>query len=394
MQYIPRHIEPTILKASQTFKVVFVGGPRQVGKTTVLKKLGDKLGYHYITLDDLNQRELAKQDPILFLQQLKLPVIIDEVQYAPQIFPEIKKIVDGQHKHGLFWLTGSQQFSLIKNIQESLAGRVAVFSMLGLSRRESNLLTAGQPVKDKPQIGRLFADIYTGSFPVFATAPAPDREIYFNSYVQTYLDRDLSDLFGISKISEFNRFIQICAGRTGQVLNMSELARDSAVTPATARDWISILESTSQIFLLPPYFSNITKRLIKAPKLYFLDTGLAAYLTKWNSIPSLQSGSMAGALFETYVVSEMIKRYLNRGVRPPLYYLRDKEGHEVDLVLEDNGLHLYEIKLSATIRSDASRSLNYFADKLNLADRQFIFSLVESPITTPAGTKYLPYTTI
>ena len=394
MDYIPRHIEKIIWESNKTFKVIFLGGPRQVGKTTVFRKLAKKGGLGYVTLDDLNQRELARTDPILFLQQLKTPTVIDEVQYAPQIFPQIKKLVDETNVNGQFWLTGSQQFNLIKNIQESLAGRVAVLNILGLSRREKKIQKINEKILDKPKIDTLFEEIFEGSYPIFQAKESPDREIYFNSYIQTYLDRDLSDIFGINKLSEFNRFIQVCAARTGQVLNISDLSRDSGISPTTAIEWLGILESTMQIYLLKPYYPNITKRIIKSPKLYFLDTGLVSYLTKWNTKENLQSGSMAGAMYETYIVGEILKKYFNRGRQAPVYYLRDKEGHEVDLVVEENGLNLIEIKLSATIKDEQSNNLDYFASKSNKFVSKKIISLIEKSVTTKTGVEYIPYTSI
>lgn len=365
-----------------------------MGKTTVIRRLADKNKLSYATLDDLNQRELARGDPALFLQQLKCPAVIDEVQYAPQLFPQIKKIVDEKNINGQFWLTGSQQFSLIKNIQESLAGRVAVLSILGLSRKEKKLKKINEKVFDKPKIDTLFEEIFEGSYPIFQSKEAPDRNIYFNSYIQTYLDRDLSDIFGINKTPEFNRFLQACAARTGQVLNTSDLARDSGISTTTAIEWLNILENTMQVYLLKPYYPNITKRIIKSPKLYFLDTGLASYLTKWNTRESLQAGSMVGAIYETYIISEVIKTYINRGKQAPIYYLRDKEGHEVDLVIEENGLNLVEIKLSASVKEDHFKNLDYFTSKSNKFVSKTVISLVENTMTVGNNIKYVPYTSI
>lgn len=394
MRYIPRYIEKIIKQSNKTFKIVFLSGPRQVGKTTTFNKMAEKMRIGYVTLDDLDQRELANSDPKLFLQQLKTPTIIDEVQYAPKLFPQIKKIVDESEKNGQFWLTGSQQFSLIKNIQESLAGRVAILNILGLSRNEKKIKKITDKTFDKPKINTLFKEIFEGGYPIFQSKDSPNRGIYFNSYIQTYLDRDLSGIFGINKTSEFNRFLQVCAARTGQVLNISDLARDCGISPVTATEWINILENTMQIYLLKPYYPNITKRIIKAPKLYFLDTGLASYLTKWNTPENLQSGSMAGAMYETYIVGEIIKSYLSQGMVPPIYYLRDKEGHEVDLVVENNGLHLYEVKLSASVKTENHKALNYYAKKSNKFVSKNIISLIEKPILTPDGVKYIPYTSV
>lgn len=399
MVYIPRYIEKVVLSSSKTFKVVFLGGPRQVGKTTIVKKLAEEKGLDYVTLDDLNSRRLAKDDPALFLQQFKTPLVIDEVQYAPELFPQIKKIVDESVANGQFWLTGSQQFSLIKNIQESLAGRVAVLNILGLSQAEKrwDKISEKYPFGGKwkkPNMRILFKEIFEGSFPVFQSKGVPNREVYFNSYIQTYLDRDLSDIFGISKMTEFNRFLQACAARTGQILNISDLARDSGISPVTATEWVNILENTMQIFLLKPYYPNITKRIIKAPKLYFLDTGLAAYLTKWNTPENLRAGFMAGAFFETFVIGEIIKSYIFRGIMPSIYYLRDKEGHEVDLVIEEGGLNLTEIKLSASYKEEFIKHMDYFANRFDKFVSKTVISLVEKSLVAPSGVNFVPYTVI
>lgn len=399
MHYIPRFIERVVTKSSKTFKILYVGGPRQVGKTTMLTHLAKRKRFSYITLDDLNQRELAKKDPALFLGQLATPAIIDEVQYAPELFPEMKKIVDRSDATGQFWLTGSQQFHLMKHIQESLTGRVAIITLLGLSMAEKKKdrmapIIPFDGIERFPKMRETFREIFEGSFPVFASENAPDHGLYYNSYIQTYLDRDLVGVFGVNKTSEFNRFIQLCAARTGQVLNTSDLARDSGISPTTAIEWLSILENTGQIYLLRPYYPNITKRIIKSPKLYFLDTGLASYLTKWTTPDALQHGAMAGAFFETYVVSEIIKSFLFRGIEPALYYLRDKEGHEVDMVIEHNGLHLVEIKVTASITNDVTRGMRYFSAKSGAFSSTSVVSMVERRIETPHKVIYVPYTVI
>lgn len=386
MDYIARKIEKEVIKCHKTFKVIFLGGPRQVGKTTVLKHLAKKYKLNYVTLDEIDQRERAEKDPALFLQQFKTPLLIDEIQYAPKLLSQIKVIVDESDQNGRYWITGSQQFNLMKGLQESLAGRVAILNILGLSSEEKNT--------KESDINSLFKEIFIGGFPIFQSNEAPDREHYFNSYIQTYLDRDLSDIFGVEKTFEFNKFLQVCAARTGQIINTADLARDTGISVPTAIDWLGILESTMQIYLLRPYFSNITKRIIKAPKLYFLDTGLASYLTKWNTKENLQAGAMAGAMYETYIVGEIIKKYINLGKQPPIYYLRDREGHEVDLVIEDNGLHLMEIKLSANLDTEQTRGLNYYFNKSDKFKSKTIISLVDKEILTSDGVKYIPYTSI
>lgn len=378
--YIHRYIEPTIEKVSRTFPVLYLSGPRQVGKTTTLLHLAKKRKMNYVTLDNITDRELAKNDPQLFLQTYPAPVLIDEVQYAPQLFPYIKMEVDTTQKKGSYWLTGSQQFRVMKNVHESLAGRVGILQLLGLSHAErtgtkrfsapfhpssKKNLTKKQFVQaESMKIHEVFRDIVTGSFPVLWQDAPPDLSVFYNSYIQTTLDRDLSEIFGITKISEFNTFLQLCAARTGQQLNYSDLARDAGVAVSTAKEWISILESTMHIYLLRPYYKNISKRLIKAPKLYFMDTGLAAYLTKWKDADTARAGAMAGALFETFVVSEILKSYLFRGIEPPLYYFRDKEGHEIDLLIEDEAtLYPVEIKLKSSVRASDLSGMVYAQSK-------------------------------
>lgn len=376
--YIPRYIENVIQNVSKTFKVLYVSGPRQVGKTTTLLQMAKQHQRNYVTLDDIADRELAQNDPEFFLQKFKTPLLIDEVQYAPQLFPYIKIRVDQTQTKGSYWLTGSQQFRVMKNVHESLVGRVGIIQLLGLSSAEltgkmqqpAPFLptqlpgTSVNPELDK--IDKVFKYITIGFFPALWQTDPPDKSIFYNSYQQTYLDRDLQDIFGITKISQFNTFLRLCAARTGQQLNYSDLARDAGIAVSTAREWISILESTMQIYLLRPYYHNFSKRLVKAPKLYFLDTGLAAHLTKWKDAATVQSGAMAGSFFETYVITELIKSYIFRGVEPPLYYFRDKESHEVDVLIED-GQKLYpvEIKLASRVQSDDVASILYLQKKIH-----------------------------
>lgn len=372
--YIKRYIEDIILRASKSFKIIYLGGPRQVGKTTVLLHLAQHLKMQYVSLDDLNVRRLAETDPELFLQKFKPPVLIDEIQYAPELFPYIKIYADKSSKNGGFWLTGSQQFSLMKNVKESLAGRVGILKLLGFSMAElektKKSKNAFLPKLQAVESGindpvKIFKFIFRGCFPALYGKNAPDIELFYNSYLQTYIDRDLKDIFHVSKISDFHKFLQLCAARTGQILNYSDLARDAGISVHAAKEWIGILESSMQIYLLRPYYKNISKRLIKAPKLYFLDTGLAAFLTKWKTPATLMNGAMAGAFFETFAITEIIKSYLYRGEEPPIYYFRDKEGHEVDLVIEKNGeIYPVEIKIASRIMQDDIKNINYLRGKI------------------------------
>jgi len=371
--YKHRYLEETILKLNKSFKALYVSGPRQAGKTTLLTHLAKKFGVNCISLDDLTVRRLAQEDPELFLERFERPLLIDEVQYAPQLFPYIKMAIDASDKNGQYWLTGSQQFSIMKNVKESLAGRIGIVNLLGFSLAEDMMMPAAKAPflpRSKPTpgkavgINKLFNVILRGSFPLLTHKNPPPLEVFYNSYLQTYIDRDLREIFHISKISLFHRFLQLCAARTGQMLNYSDLARDAGVSVHAAKEWIGILEASFQIYLLQPYYKNLSKRVIKAPKLYFLDTGLAAYLTRWKTAETLASGAMSGAFFETFIISEIIKSYWFRGMNAPIYYFRDKEGHEIDLLIENEGsLHPMEIKLSSNIKDSVMKNLFYFRNK-------------------------------
>lgn len=367
--YISRIIENTITKASEQFPVVLVTGPRQVGKTTVLKKLNDNKR-KYVTLDNPADRALAKRDPELFMQKHKPPVIIDEVQYAPELFSYIKMYVDKSGAKGDIWLTGSQMFILMKNVSESLAGRVAIITLLGMSNREMVgdidrspfLPDKEQLYTQKPcQIGvnELFENIFNGSLPAIATKQVEDRELYLYSYIQTYLQRDLRDLANVGDEASFYTFLQVIAARTSQMLNMSEVASEVGVSAVTIKKWISILEASGMIYVLKPYHNNMTKRLVKTPKIYFLDTGLCCYLCGWESPEVLERSIMAGAMMETYVIGEVLKSYYNLGRHPNIFYYRDKDKKEIDIVLETNmTLYPIEIKKSAAINT---RYVNVFS---------------------------------
>lgn len=372
MKYKHRYLENHILTIHKTFKVLYLGGPRQVGKTTLLLHLSKKLKMNYVTLDDLAVRKLAQDDPDLFLQEYSAPLFIDEIQYAPRLLSYIKIRVDRQEKMGQYWLTGSQYFSLMKNLQESLAGRVGIIHLLGFSLGEIYLRPKKKPFvplsnkKISLSSRDIFDHIFRGSFPALWQNRSIPLETFYNSYLQTYIDRDLRDIFGVTKLSAFHTFIRLCAARTGQILNYSDLARDASISVHAAREWMSILESTLQVYLLQPYYSNISKRLIKAPKLYFLDTGLAAYLTKWKTAENLRSGAMAGAFFETFVIGELLKNYLFAGKEPPFFYFRDKEGHEIDILIQNNAsLFPIEIKLGSFITEEDIKNISYLRSRVS-----------------------------
>lgn len=353
-----RTIEPMLQDLSQHFRVLLLTGMRQVGKTTVLKGLCEQ-DRSYVTLDNQADLQLARSEPRLFFQTYKPPVLIDEIQYAPELFPVIKEIVDTRQERGLIWLAGSQQFHLVRNIQESLAGRVVICNLMGFSLAEQcdralssipfipRLETPAAPVRR--DLGETFKIIWQGSFPEGVQLGEKYWKNYYSSYVKTYLDRDVRDLITVRDQLQFHTFLKIIASRTGQELNMADIARDCGIAQNTAKAWLSVLESSGIIFLLPPFSANISKRVTKRPKLYFLDTGLCSFLTDWLSSESLASGAMRGAIFETFVVAEILKSYLHNGIEPQLYYYRDNNGREIDLIIsQDNILYPVEIKVTAS----------------------------------------------
>lgn len=356
MNYITRNLESVVIQATKEYPVVLVTGPRQVGKTTMLQKLMEGTNRGYVTLDDLNERNIAKTDPELFLQLHNPPVLIDEVQYAPELFTYIKMNVDKNHEPGAFWLTGSQVFKLMRGVQESLAGRVAVLSLTSLSQAEifggemepftieMEALAARKGRKEVDTRG-IFERIYKGSMPAIVSGANSNGQIFYSSYLSTYIERDVKELSDAIDSLKFFRFITAVAARCGQMLNVAEIARDADINQTQAKNWLGILETLGIIFYLHPYSNNLLKRLVKTPKLYFYDTGLVCYLTKWSSAETLESGAMNGAILENYVVAEIMKTYLNCGREPYLYYYRDKDAKEIDIILEHDGvLNPIEIK--------------------------------------------------
>lgn len=371
--YLNRTLEHRIKDISSQFRVILVTGPRQVGKTTLLRHIAGP-ERRIVTLDEPAALQLAREDPGVFFQRYPPPVMIDEIQYAPGLLSYIKMIVDNDGTPGRFWLTGSQQFHLMKGVSESLAGRIAILNLAGLSSGES----AGKAseclpfIPDEPSTHKrilaapapdmmdVYAKIWRGSMPELAATPGTDRDLFFDAYVRTYIQRDVRDLARVGDELAFLRFLRATAARTGALLNMADIARDTGVSPKTAASWLSILETSGLVYLLEPWFLNRTKRLIKTPKLYFLDTGIASYLTDWPTPGTLEKGAMSGAMLETWVISELLKSFWHNGRRPPMYYLRDKDGVEIDVLIQrGDTLMPLEIKKTARAGKDDIRHFHH-----------------------------------
>ncbi len=358
--YRQRHAEATVKKLSEMFGAVLVAGPRQVGKTTMLKELTE--GISYATLDDLLVRATANEQSGTFFKDNPPPVFIDEIQKAPVLFEQIKMYIDRDHKKGQFFMCGSQQFRMMKGVSESLSGRIGLLTLPGYSLRELCGVEFDKPFLPTDdyfaerraclaniEYGDIWKIIWRGSMPELCENPSFDWQMFYAAYLCTYIERDVNDLADVGDTLKFSKFMVAVAAMTGNLLNKTSLARDVGISVPTAERWLSILVASNIVYLLQPYSNNITKRAIKTPKVYFLDTGLAAYLTKWNTPDVLKTGAMAGAFFENFVIAEVIKSYYNKGILDlPIYFYRDKDMNEIDLLIEDSGtLYPIEIKKHA-----------------------------------------------
>lgn len=402
MKYIKRSAENVIKKQEKMFKAILITGSRQVGKTTMLKNV--KSNINYITLDDMLLNQSAKEDPSLFLKSNKPPIIIDEIQYAPDLLRYIKIEIDNSDKKAMFYLTGSQQFHLMKNVSESLAGRIGILNLLGLSLREIKEIDFNRPFiptkeyfEEREKINaeisydEIWDIIHKGTMPALYQEES-DFEMFYSMYVNTYIERDVRNLTQVGDTLTFFKFMTALASRIGQLLNLNSVATEVGITIPTAQRWLSILVSSNIVYLLEPYYNNITKRAVKTPKIYFLDTGLVSYLTKWKDKKVLETGNMAGNFFENFVIVEIIKSYYNSGeLRPPIYFYRDKEKKEIDLIIEQNGkLHPIEIKKSANPSKDMIANFKVL-EKVGNVGEGGIICMYDKMIDLDDKNKVIPY---
>jgi hypothetical protein len=376
--YIPRHIQTILEKLKTQFPAILVTGPRQVGKSTLLQHMATD--YDYVSLDDTFVLNQAKQDGHSFFLNHPNKTIIDEVQYAPELFPLLKWHIDQKKQNGLFFLSGSQAFELMHNVRESLAGRIAILKLAGLSLREIHHISFNQafvPHQEyfnahKEQLipsATLWSTIHKGYMPRLYEQEV-DWEIYYNSYVSTYIERDVRQMSQLNDIASFSRFMVAVAARSGELLNYSSIAQDTSVSVDTVKRWITILQTSGIIYLLKPYSNNHLKRAIKTPKLYMMDTGLMAWLTRWLTPDTIQMGAKSGQFFETFVVSEIIKSFYNQGKEPPIYYYRDTSQKEIDLLIEDQRT-LYPVEIKATANPSAKMGKSFEVLRKYLPDNEF-----------------------
>ena len=403
--FVERNIKEAFERVNSFFPIVLVIGARQVGKSTFLRKVAEP-SRKYVSLDPLDVQKRAREDPRLFLANNPAPVIFDEIQNVPELLSYIKAVVDEARQtspekaKGMFWLTGSQQFHLMKGVSESLAGRVGILNLYGLSNaeldgRESQPFLPDNPLSSVPAKSpiEVFTRIWRGSYPEIATAN-PDTNIwsaFFQSYIQTYLMRDVRALTQVADEHKFYDFLRAVAARTGQMLNYSSLARDADISQPTAKSYLSILETSGIVKLFYPYSRNKTRNMVSTPKLHMIDTGLAAFLTGWTSPEVLMNGAMAGAFFESWCVAEILKSYVNAGETPDFYYYRDKDKNEIDLVIERNGkIYSVEFKKAATVSKSDVKHFNKLADSKTPLGTGVLISLYPDSILIKDTVKTIP----
>lgn len=373
--YIPRHIQPLLQRIRRQFPALLLSGARQVGKSTLLQHIG--ADYRYLTLDDPLLLTQAQDDPRLFFLNNTGNLILDEVQYAPELFPLLKLEIDKQKQNGQYMLSGSQTFPLMQNVSESLAGRIAILQLMGLSQREIRHIVFYQPfIPDEDYLTAreamlvpyddIWQHIHRGDMPRLYEQET-DWDIYYASYVATYIERDVRQLANIGTGSDFTRFMAAVAARSGELLNYTNLAQDAGISADTAKRWLTILQAANIIYLLPPYSHNHLKRAIKTPKLYLLNTGLMAWLSRWLTPETIAQGAKSGQFFETFIVSEIIKTFRNNGLEPPLYYYRDTNQKEIDLIIEHNQT-LYPLEIKTTAGPNKKMAAAFAILRNNLTD--------------------------
>ena len=403
MAYIKRELERKFLRLNDFFKVVLVTGARQVGKTTMLKHLaGDDRTY--VSMDNAAARDLAKSDPVLFFQTYRPPVLIDEVQKAPELFEQIKIICDESNETGLIWLTGSQQYSMMKNVRESLAGRIGILELYSLSAREKagvafeeeldfsfDALQDRQRKLPKNNVIDVFNHIWEGGMPQIIGADDELRQDYFESYIETYLMRDVVEAGGITDAVRFRRFLVACAALVSEQLNYTTLAEAADIAQSTAKEWLKVLEGLRIVYLLPPYSNNELKRLSKTPKLYFCDTGLCAYLSMWLSPQTLLNGAASGHYYENYVVMELVKNYAYAKSKVNITYYRDSNAKEIDVFVEENNvIHPLEIKKSASPDRREVKKYSVLDKALLNRGKGGIICMCEEPLPIDEDNCFIP----
>jgi len=404
VEYIKREPERKFLAMNAVFKAVMVTGARQVGKSTMLKKLAAGENRTYVNLDNSRDRELAKSDPGLFFQTYKPPILIDEVQKAPELFEYIKMLCDESDETGLFWLTGSESKKLLKEARDSLTGRICILKMFSLSQREkrgrSELGEIGftfdaltERAKNFPDnnIQDVYAHIWEGGMPGTIGMTDEQRMEYYESYIETYLMRDAVDDNGISDTEGFRKVLRACTAFAGNLVNYSDIAQAGSVSVPTAKEWVKVLQSMGIVYLMEPFSNNELKRLIKTPKLYFCDTGLLAYLSMWTSKDTLMNGAASGHFFENYVVSEFLRMYSCSKSKMNMTFYRDTNQKEIDIILEENGiLHPLEIKKASNPEKRAVNSFRLLEKSSMKIGEGGIICMTEKPYPLDGKNNYIP----